>query len=80
MVMGYHLWQAGFLKSLLFQPVVRIPVFNQTDLDLLFVLSGLFITRILLCLSTQATYFTTFYARRAFRIFPMHYVALKRHF
>jgi peptidoglycan/LPS O-acetylase OafA/YrhL len=44
--------------------------------DLFFILSGFLITSILVKLRDKEHYFTTFYARRAFRIFPPYFLGI----
>ena len=80
MVIVFHLWQAGFLRTLPFQGIWRICVFGQTGVDLFFVLSGFLITRILLVKKDKDHYFVNFYARRSLRIFPLYYLALIIHY
>jgi peptidoglycan/LPS O-acetylase OafA/YrhL len=75
-VMLHH--SVGRLPSSNFpqQVVAWLSYLGWSGVDLFFVLSGFLITGILLDSRQAVNYFSSFYARRALRIFPLYYMFL----
>jgi peptidoglycan/LPS O-acetylase OafA/YrhL len=72
MVLGLHF--TGCHNEPLF--LRKAMVIGGTGVDWFFVLSGFLITRILLRSKDSPTFFSSFYARRILRIFPLYYAYL----
>jgi peptidoglycan/LPS O-acetylase OafA/YrhL len=72
----YHLFVAGWSDSPSIHLLQKFTTAGWVGVDLFFVLSGFLITRILLNSLDSSTYFKTFYARRALRIFPVYYLVV----
>ncbi|MBO9203059.1 MULTISPECIES: acyltransferase family protein [Niastella] len=74
MVIFFHFF--FFLESNLPSLLLKIANLGRTGVSLFFVLSGFLITRILIATKDSPNYFTSFYARRSLRIFPLYYLFL----
>jgi len=76
MVVYFHLFDSIKGEGLLFGVFGKFTEFGRTGVSLFFVLSGFLITRILINSKSSPNYFSSFYFRRAVRIFPLYYFAL----
>jgi len=75
-VVLYHLTFFGYATSPVDRALTFLPSLGWTSVDLFFVLSGYLITGILWQAKGGERYFSSFYARRALRIFPLYYAVL----
>jgi peptidoglycan/LPS O-acetylase OafA/YrhL len=77
MVVAYH-FGSHIIRSAdsRFAFLLRIPRRGVEGVDLFFVLSGFLISGILVEARKSPRYFSVFYKRRAFRIFPLYYLTL----
>jgi peptidoglycan/LPS O-acetylase OafA/YrhL len=76
MVIFYHFFSTIEAGNPVMKVMQKASVFGQTGVTLFFVLSGFLITRILLATKESDNYFSSFYVRRALRIFPLYYFVL----
>ncbi|MCJ8210191.1 acyltransferase [Mucilaginibacter sp. RS28] len=76
MVVVFHINQATGNNSFIERLIHKPGTIGQTGVILFFVLSGFLITRILIASKERPHYFSNFYIRRSFRIFPLYYLSL----
>jgi peptidoglycan/LPS O-acetylase OafA/YrhL len=75
MVLGFHFGVVLSSESTgaVERTLAKVVSYGDLGVDLFFVLSGFLITGILLDTARSRSYFSTFYIRRALRIFPLYY-------
>ncbi len=77
LVLLWHtVFQANFTHHPLLNRMVGIGHLSWSGVDLFFVLSGFLIGGILLDNRNSPRYFSTFYLRRAYRIFPLYFLVV----
>jgi peptidoglycan/LPS O-acetylase OafA/YrhL len=73
-LLWHSVFQVNFTQHPLLHRLVGIGRLSWSGVDLFFVLSGFLIGGILLDRRDSATYFKTFYMRRAYRILPLYFL------